>query len=270
MKRTPVVFIHGAWLHALSWEPWVERFTGRGFRAVAPGWPGEAATVREVRAVPGGLAALGLDDLTEHYAGIVRSFDTAPVIVGHSVGGLVAQQLITSDIGRAAVAIAPVPVNDVPVNDVPVNDVPVNDVPAVPGEGLVTLTPEQFHHFVANTLTAAEAGRLHEAFAVPTSYRLLTDLGRPAGPLGPAAVADVGRSARGPLLLVSGQEDRLVPDAATRAVYKLYGDTAAVTDLKQFANRAHSLVIDDGWRSVADHVLGWLHEQGIRGGPAEH
>ncbi|MFI6876129.1 alpha/beta hydrolase [Streptomyces sp. NPDC050400] len=260
MKRTPVVFIHGAWLHALSWEPWVERFTGRGFRAVAPGWPGEAATVREVRAVPGGLAALGLDDLTEHYAGIVRSFDTAPVIVGHSVGGLVAQQLITSDIGRAAVAIAPVPVNDVPVND----------VPAVPGEGLVTLTPEQFHHFVANTLSAADAGRLHEAFAVPTSYRLLTDLGRPAGPRGPAAVADVGRSARGPLLLVSGQEDRLVPDAATRAVYKLYGDTAAVTDLKQFANRAHSLVVDDGWRSVADHVLGWLHEQGIRGGPAEH
>lgn len=81
-------------------------------------------------------------------------------------------------------------------------------------------------------------------------------------------MADVGNARRGPLLLISGQEDRLVPDAATRAVYRQYGDTAAVTDLKQFADRAHSLVIDSGWRLVADYVLDWLEERGIRADPS--
>ena len=40
--RTPVVFIHGLWLHATSWEPWVELFTEAGYAPVAPGWPGDA------------------------------------------------------------------------------------------------------------------------------------------------------------------------------------------------------------------------------------
>ncbi|MEV5607469.1 alpha/beta hydrolase [Streptomyces sp. NPDC052225] len=253
MKQTPVVFIHGAWLHARSWEPWVDRFAGLGFRAVAPAWPGEPDTVRELRASPRALSALGLDALTEHYADIVRSFDTAPVIVGHAVGGHVAQHLITADLGRAAVAIAPAPARQTPLP---------HELRADPDGRTVTLTPEQFHRLVANTLSAAEAGRLHEAFAVPAPYRLLTDLAQ-------GREADIARTARGPLLLVSGQEDRLVPDEATRAGYKRYGDTAAVTDLKQFVNRGHSLVIDDGWHSVADHVLAWLREQGVRGRPAE-
>lgn len=56
----------------------------------------------------------------------------------------------------------------------------------------------------------------------------------------------------------------MVPDSVTRAAYKQYGDSTAVTDLKQFADRAHSLVIDSGWRFVADYVLGWLDEHGLR------
>ncbi|MEU0945605.1 alpha/beta hydrolase [Streptomyces canus] len=102
MNRTPVVFIHGAWLHALSWESWAERFSGRGFLPFTPGWPGKAAAVGELRTSPEAIAGIGLDVLTDHYAGIVSSFDTAPVIVGHSVGGLIAQQLLAANMGPAA------------------------------------------------------------------------------------------------------------------------------------------------------------------------
>ncbi|WP_053853268.1 alpha/beta hydrolase [Streptomyces sp. NRRL B-24085] len=261
MNPTPVVFIHGTWLHALSWESWAERFAGRGFHAFTPGWPGEAAAVGELRRSPGTIAGIGLDVLTDHYAGIVRSFDTAPVIVGHSVGGLIAQHLLAANIGRAAVAIAPAPINDLALPEAPARLWTPDPTDAEP---LVTLSPGQFHQVFANTATAEESDRLFERYVVPAPRRLLDDLGHASAARERHAVVDVGNADRGPLLLISGQEDLLVPDSVTRAAYKQYGDSTAVTDLKQFADRAHSLVIDNGWRFVADYVLGWLDEYGLR------
>lgn len=264
MNRTPVVFIHGAWLHALSWESWAERFAGRGFLALTPGWPGEPAGAGEPRETPQAYGDLGLAALTEHYAGIVRSLDVEPVIVGHSVGGLIAQHLIGADLGRAAVAIAPAPLDDIPLYDSPLHATSSGLRAPDQAGPLVSLSLERFRKVFANTVDTEEADRLFERFVVPAPRRLLTDLGCAGSQRSPYAVVDVESAERGPLLLISGQEDLLVPDSATRAVYKAYGDSTAVTDLKQFADRAHSLVIDGGWRFVADHVLGWLDDHGIR------
>jgi esterase/lipase len=68
---------------------------------------------------------------------------------------------------------------------------------------------------------------------------------------------------RGPLLLISGLEDHTVPDVTTRSTLKQYRHSTAVTELKQFEGRGHSLTIDGGWREVADAVLTWLKDKGI-------
>ncbi|WP_086828033.1 alpha/beta hydrolase [Streptomyces sp. NRRL B-24572] len=261
MNHTPVVFIHGTWLHTLSWESWAERFDGRGFLTFTPGWPGEVAS-GETRTSSETFAGIGLDTLTAHYAEIVRSFEIAPVVVGHSVGGLIAQRLIGADIGRAAVAIAPAPIDDIPL---PPSSARLWTPGQAGADPLVTLSPQRFHRDFANTVAAEESYRLFERYVVPAPRRLVGEIGA-AGGVG-SAVAHVGNAHRGPLLLISGQEDRLVPDAVTRAVYKKYGDSTAVTDLKQFADRGHSLVIDNGWRVVADYVLCWLEERGLRTHP---
>jgi len=64
-------------------------------------------------------------------------------------------------------------------------------------------------------------------------------------------------------LLISGTEDHTVPDVSTRSTFKQYRHSTAVTELKQFEHRGHSLTIDSGWREIADAALHWLTNQGL-------
>ena len=77
------------------------------------------------------------------------------------------------------------------------------------------------------------------------------------------AKVDTGNSGRGPLLLVMGGRDHTVPEAVTKATLKQYRHSEATTELVEFADRAHSLTIDHGWREVADAALTWLTAQGL-------
>src|SRR6185369_3049408 len=112
-KRTPVVFIHGLWLHASSWEGWLERFRTAGYEPVAPGWPGEPATVAEAREHPEAVAGSGIDEVTDHFAEIMRPLEAKPIVVGHSFGGLIAEKLLGENLAAAAVAIDPAQIKGV-------------------------------------------------------------------------------------------------------------------------------------------------------------
>jgi pimeloyl-ACP methyl ester carboxylesterase len=237
--------------------------TARGFEVSVPGWPAEPVTVGQARREPGWLRELGLEALTDHYEHVVRSFDHPPVLIGHSVGGLVAQHLLGANLGRAAVAIASAPIDGVPsAYSKHGPDFLTGD--EWPGQdGLVPMPAERFRQVFANAVSDDESARILERYVVSSPHRLLSELGYSGAGRHRRATVDVGNTIRGPLLLISGQDDRIVPDSVTRAVYKLYGDSVAVSNLKQFADRGHSLVVDSGWRAVADHVLGWLADNGI-------
>ncbi|MEU1598513.1 alpha/beta hydrolase [Streptomyces sp. NPDC005708] len=265
MSGTPVVFIHGLWLHASSWEPWIDRFSARGFAPVAPGWPGEPDTVEEARRRPAAVDAIGLDDLVHYYARIVGSFRSEPVLVGHSVGGLVVQRLIGMNLGRGAVAIAPAPVQGIELpspfarlcSKYPALGNPENIARPL------SLNFEQFRYAFANTVTEEESAVLFERSAIPSPGRPLFDAAFANGRRNSRTCVDTGNENRGPLLLISGQEDCLVPAPVTRAVHRLYRRSGAVTELKRFVGRGHSMVIDHGWRAIADYTLAWLAHVGI-------
>jgi hypothetical protein len=63
---TPVIFIHGLWIHATAWQAWIDYFDAAGYTASAPGWPGDADTVEASRANPDAIADHGIDEVTEH------------------------------------------------------------------------------------------------------------------------------------------------------------------------------------------------------------
>jgi non-heme chloroperoxidase len=106
---TPVVFVHGLWLHSSSWDPWVELFNKNGYEAAAPGWPGDGATVEETRANADAVAGFGIDDLVAAYAKAIGALDDKPVVIGHSFGGLIAQRLLGEGHAVAAVGIDAAP-----------------------------------------------------------------------------------------------------------------------------------------------------------------
>ena len=257
--KTPVVFIHGLWLHATSWQPWMEMFTAAGYEPAAPGWPGVPDTVAEARAHPEAQAGKGIADAAAHYAQIIGAAGTKPIVIGHSFGGLVAQHLLGRDLAAAAVAIDPAPIKGVLV--VPPAQLraafPVLGNPANRNRA-VSLTKAQFRYAFGNAVSERESAELYEAWNIPA-------LGRPVFeaalanllPHSPAKV-NTRNSARGPLLLISGQKDHTVPDRVTHSTFSRHRHSTAVTDLRRLADRGHSLTIDTGWREVADTALNWL------------
>src|SRR5215470_7598508 len=102
---TPVVFVHGLWLHSDSWTPWMEYFTNAGYVPSAPGWPGDAATVEEARVNPDAVAGVGVDAIVEGYATAMAALDQKPIVIGHSFGGLIAQRLLAEGHASAAVTL---------------------------------------------------------------------------------------------------------------------------------------------------------------------
>lgn len=265
--RTPVLFIHGLWLHATSWRPWMDVFSAQGYDPIAPGWPGESPMVAEARETPEAVAGVGIDAVVEHYAHTIRALEQPPILIGHSFGGLIAQKLLGMGYGRAAVAIDPAQIKG--VKPLPLAQLrsgfPVLGNPAN-RKRAVSLTAAQFRFGFGNAISEKESNELYARWTIPSPGRPLFEAAFANFSSHSPAAVDTANATRGPLLLISGQKDHTVPDVVTRAAFKLYGDSPAVTELKQFADRGHSLTIDSGWYEVADYTLGWLTRQGFGAG----
>jgi pimeloyl-ACP methyl ester carboxylesterase len=262
--RTPVVFIHGLWLHASSWGPWLDLFAEAGYAPVAPGWPGDSETVELSRAHPDSIAGYGIEEVTTHYAAIIEQLPARPVIIGHSFGGMIAEKLLGEDLGAAAIGIDAAQIKGVlplPLSALR-STLPVFKNPANAGRA-VSLTAEQFRFGFGNAVSPEESDALYERWAIPAPGKPLFQAAAANFSLHSPAKVDTGNSERGPLLLIMGGRDHTVPEAITKSTLKQYRGSDAVTELAEFPDRGHSLTIDGGWRAVADECLSWLGKQGF-------
>ena len=257
--RTPVVFIHGLWLLPNSWDRWGDLFESGGYSAVKPGWPDDPQTVAEANASPEVFAGKSVGEVADHLSAIIKRLSKKPAVIGHSFGGLLAQIVAGRGLAAVTVAIDPAPFRGVlplPFSALkaasPVLANPANRNRAVP------LTFEQFRYAFANAVSEAEAKELYETFAVPA----------PGEPLFQAAVAnlnpwtevkvDTANPERGPLLIIEGEKDNTVPWAIANASYNKQKKNRGVTEIKKIPGRGHALVIDSGWKDVADTALDFV------------
>ena len=263
-RSYPMVFIHGLWLHASSWEPWESMFAQAGYQVLSPGWPGDQETVDLARANPESVADKGIDDVVEHFASILGGLDASPVLIGHSFGGMIAEKLLGLDMAAAAIAIdaaqikgvLPLPLSSLR-STLPVFKNPANRHRAV------MLTPEQFRYSFGNTLTVEESDELHKKWVVPAPGKPLFEAAAANFLLHSPAKVDTRNPRRGPLLLIMGGQDHTVPEAITKSTLKQYRYSPADTELLEFTDRGHSLTIDSGWAEVARACLSWLSDKGL-------
>jgi len=254
--KTPVVFVHGLWLLPNSWDRWREVFEGAGYATLSPGWPDDPETVAEAKAEPDAFAHKTVGDVADHYATVIGKLKKKPAIVGHSFGGLLTQILAGRGLGAAAVAIDPAPFRGVlplPVSALrsasPVLKNPLNRHRAIP------LTLDQFKYGFANKLDDGEAKELFETYAVPGSGEPIFQAA--AANFNPWSETKVNSKnpKRGPLLIIEGTDDHTVPPAIAKASLKKQRRNESVTEYREFKGRGHSLVIDHGWKDVAEAAL---------------
>ena len=257
--RAPVMFVHGLWLLPSSWDRWRSVFEAAGYATISPGWPDDPNTVDEANLHPEVLAHKTVGQIADHFADVIGELSTKPAIIGHSFGGLLTQILAGRGLSVASVAIDPAPFRGVlplPISALK-SSFPVLGNPANHGRA-VPLTYEQFRYAFANEVGEDEAKELYNTYAVPGSGAPLFQAA--TANLNPWTEAKVKSKAsdRGPLLIISGEKDHTVPWAIANASFKKQKRNASVTEIVEVKGRGHSLVIDHGWREVADLSLGFV------------
>ena len=261
--RPVVVFVHGLWLLASSWNRWRELFEDAGYATVAPGWPDDPESVEAARADPEVFAHKMVGQVSDHHLAVIERLDARPAVVGHSFGGLIAQRLAGQGASAVTVAIDPAPFRGVlplPVSSLR-SAVAVLGNPANVGRA-VSLTWEQFRYGWVNALPEEEGRALYEEFHVAASgVPLFQAAAANLNPFTEVRV-DVHEPRRGPLLLISGAEDRTVPWALTHAAYKRQSHNPGTTEIVELPGRGHSLTIDSGWRGVAEVALEFVRTHG--------
>lgn len=261
-----IVLIHGLWVTALSWEHWISRYRARGYRVLAPNWPGMNAGIEDLRRNPSVIARLGVTEVADHYDHLIRALDQPPAIIGHCLGGLVVQILLDRGLGAVGVAIDPAPAEGVRKMSF---SMPMLGLPALCHPAsyrrTISLRPRQFHRAFANTLSRPDAAVVRERYHVPGPGRIVRQIssGKFAQPAG--THVDFGTARRAPLLLIADGKDRIFPAAVTRSSFHRYRASAAITAYQEFPARSHYTIGEPGWEQVADYALRWAMENALDG-----
>ncbi len=264
MAKNPIVFIHGLWMHSSSWKPWMQFFSQNGYESINPDWPGDGVTVLESRHNKKPIANHGIKEVADGYAKVISTLPSKPILIGHSFGGLMVQILLGKGLGAAGIAIDPAPIKGVwqlPFSalkaSLPVLGNPFNLNKAV------SLTHKQFRYAFTNAIEEDESKLLYENYAVPSPAKPLFQVAFATFNPGAQNKVNTANSTRGPLLIIAGEKDHIVPPVLSKATFSKYKKSSAITELKMFANRGHSLASDHGWKEIAEYSLKWLKEKGL-------
>jgi pimeloyl-ACP methyl ester carboxylesterase len=246
-----IVFIHGMFQNPKSWEKWIKFFSEKGYNCVAPAWPlhyGEPANLRANP--PAGLGDLSLNEIINAMESIVQQYDQ-PIVIGHSVGGLVAQILVNRKSAGVGVPISSVAPNGMLDFDWGFFKNSALIANPFKGNEPFFMDAEGFHGSFANTLSADENDIAYQNFATHDSRNVLRDCMGEDGKID----LDVPHA---PLLFIAGEKDEIIPYTLNEKNAKAYTDEYSLVAYQMFENRSHFICGEPGWEEVATTIYDWL------------
>jgi pimeloyl-ACP methyl ester carboxylesterase len=259
MVSKTIVFIHGMYMTSLCWGEWPDYFQARGYRCMAPGWPGREQSVMKLRESHPDpqLGQLTLGRIIEHYTSLIQDLDEKPILIGHSMGGLVVQLLLQRQAAIAGVAISSASPQGVfstkwtflRSNFPHINPFANQNIP-------IWMGLKRFQSTFVNALPLEQQQEAYEKYAVPESRRV------PVSSLSRAARVNFNKP-HAPLLLVAGTEDHLIPASLVRANWSRYKRSPSITDFKEFAGRCHFILGQSNWQEVAESISLWLNDMEV-------
>jgi pimeloyl-ACP methyl ester carboxylesterase len=231
--RPPLLFVHGLGHGAWCWEQWQDA-------AADAGHASHAVSLRGHGGSPGRLRTSRLRNYVDDVIAAATALPAPPVLVGHSMGGLVVQQVLARYAVRAAVLVAPIPAHPALASLAAIaRRHPLDALRIVVGRSLPLRADYLFHE-----LDSADARRFSDRCGGESplvQYQLL--MHRPAAPA-------LGSP---PVLVLATPDDRLVPIKGVRRTAARYG-----ADVVEFPGMGHDLMLDARWREPLDSMLGWL------------
>jgi pimeloyl-ACP methyl ester carboxylesterase len=245
-KSTPVLFIHGAWHGAWCWEEYfLPYFASKGYDAYALSLRGHGNSEgRE------GLRWWSISDYVDDVSQIVGQIHKIPILVGHSMGGLIVQKYLQSHRAPAAVLLAPVPTTGVMMTTLGIAKrhflillkvlstmslYPVIGTPELAREAFFSgnISPARLETYYKRLQDESFRGFLDMTFCLPK----------------PSKVRD-------PILLVGAMNDMIFSQGQMEATANAYHSTA-----QMLSNTAHDVMLEDRWQDAADIILNWLKGQ---------
>lgn len=255
IQSKTIVFITGAFVSHHGWSAWQSYFESKGYKTIAPAWPHKDAPAAELRnrqPDDTALAALTLTELIDHYAAIVKALPEKPILIGHSLGGMITQILLNRDLAEAGIAIHPAP---------PLGVFPYEFSFLKAGWkalGLFSSTKKTYlmsfkdwQYAFVNGMALEEQKKAYEENTIPESKTVAR------GALTGAAKIDYEKP-HAPLLITSGDTDTIIPAHLNYRNYKKYKQNGSVLDYKEFKGRNHFVVGLPTWKEDADYILEWI------------
>jgi len=231
--RPPILFVHGAGHGAWCWENWMDG-------VAAAGYPAYAVSLRGHGNSDGSLLSAHLDSYVNDVIRTAATLPRQPIIVGHSLGGLVVQRTLAKYPARAGVLVASIPARPGVGTLVSIFKQHPADGFKILAGGSLPMRPEYLFNELTPEEAAANVARTGRESSLAQFQVLLH-------------APDTDPRGAPPILNLGTPDDMLVPISDVRDTARRFG-----ADLLEFPGMGHDLMLDRRWSEPLEAMIGWL------------
>jgi pimeloyl-ACP methyl ester carboxylesterase len=254
-KTRTIVLIHGLFMNPKSWDTWKKYYESMGYACYAPAYPyhdGDPAVLR--KKIDPRLGTLSFKQTLDSLAAFIDRLPEKPILIGHSMGGLFVQKLISMGKGVAGVCIDTAPPQGLfsfkpsfLMANLPTINPFKGNTPCLP-------SVKWYQYAFCNTMTLRETGVEYDKFVVPESRNIPRDSTTKDGHI------DFSLP-HSPLLFIAGEKDHIVPSSLNMKNYKAYTDKGSKKEYRVFSGRTHYICGQKNWEEIAAFILAWTRDQ---------